>query len=98
MKDPYQQMLEDAIAISLFMVCLAVAIFTQGCTRVDKVVDISMDKNPTQECPKLVMPPIPDDVLLDIKGDSVTANAGGDLLLRGYSRARTLLKPDAPAR
>ena len=47
---------------------------------------------PAKECPKLVMPPIPEDVELNIKGDKVTANAGGDLLVRGYARARSLLK------
>ena len=48
------------------------------------------------EKPTLAMPPIPQDVVLDIKGDKIAANEGGELLLRYYSRARQLLKPDAP--
>ena len=49
------------------------------------------------EKPTLAMPPIPQDVVLDIKGDHITANEGGELLLRYYSRARQLLKPAVPA-
>ena len=40
----------------------------------------------TKQCPEL--PPIPQDVVIDIKGDKVTANTGGELLLRSYVRAR----------
>lgn len=93
-KDPYQQMMEDVMAIGLFVMCLAIAFFTQGCvnTKVDKLVDISMDKSPAQSCPKLVMPPVPNDVVLDIRGDKVISNEGGDTILRGYVRARQLLQ------
>lgn len=78
------------MAMGLFLLCLAVAIFTQGCanTHVDKIVDIS----PPQSCPKLDMPPIGEDCLLDIRGDKVTANDCGETLLRGYVRARQLLR------
>lgn len=43
-------------------------------------------------CPRLELPPIPQDVVIDIKGDQVTANAGGEQLLRGYVSARSLLR------
>ena len=45
-----------------------------------------------QQCPRLIMPPINNDVVLIIKGDKITANDGGDTMLRGYVRARQLLK------
>ena len=45
-----------------------------------------------QSCPRLIMPPINNDVVLIIKGDKITANDGGDTILRGYVRARQLLK------
>jgi len=49
-----------------------------------------------KSCPTLIMPPIGTDCLLDIQGDKVTANDCGDTLLRGYVRARSLLRPAAP--
>lgn len=45
-----------------------------------------------QSCPRLIMPPVNNDVVLIIKGDKITANDGGDTMLRGYVRARQLLK------
>ena len=92
------------VATFCFAGCLAVItlLILIGCAPVQvapnlRLPDISTDKNPAKECPKLVMPPVSDDVELDIKGDKIVKlNAGGDVLLRGYARARTLLKPDAP--
>lgn len=84
---------------ALFAVVSGVALFLSGCaqTNVDKVVDISVGQKPAITCPKLIMPPIGTDCLLDIQGDKVTANDCGDTLLRGYVRARSLLKPGAVA-
>jgi hypothetical protein len=45
-----------------------------------------------ESCPRLIMPPVNNDVVLIIKGDKITANDGGDTILRGYVRARQLLK------
>jgi hypothetical protein len=53
-------------------------------------------KIPDKECPTLRMPAIPQKVNLKIDGDKVQADDGGDMVLRGYVRARSLLKPDAP--
>ena len=78
-----------AICLAGFFVTLAIA----GCT--NKLADISVDIPQRQTCPTLVMPPIPDDVVLDIKGSKVTANKGGEVMLIGYARARTLLRPAA---
>jgi hypothetical protein len=93
-KDPYQEMLEEVMVLAFGMVSLFVIFLAQGCaqTNVDKVVDISLSQKPAQSCPKLVMPPVGTDCLLDIQGDKVTANDCGDTLLRGYVRARTLLR------
>lgn len=49
-------------------------------------------KLPERSCPKLALPAVPDDVVLDIKGDKITANTGGEIILRGYAQARTLLR------
>lgn len=40
----------------------------------------------------LTVPPIGQDVVIDIKGDNVTANAGGEELLRWYVRMRSALR------
>ena len=49
-------------------------------------------KFPGSECPKLEMPAVPEQVHLSIEGDKIESDAGGDLVLRGYVRARALLK------
>lgn len=49
-------------------------------------------KLPERTCPRLALPPIPEDVLIDIQGDRVTANTGGETLLRYYVQARELLR------
>lgn len=95
MKDPYQDMMTEVVGYMLFLVCFVVALVVTGCAPVQVAPNLKFPE--AKACPKLVMPPIPDDVLLDIKGDKVTANSGGDLLLRGYVRARSLLRPAAPA-
>jgi len=92
MKDPYQEMMEECLLIGLGLILIVALFSMQGCTKVDKVVDISLPQKPAQSCPKLVMPPIAEDCYLDIKGDTVVANDCGDALLRGYVRARSLLR------
>ena len=88
MKDPYQEMMEEVLTLGFGLVAIFILFFMQGCT--NKLLDISPP--PAQSCPKLVMPPVGEDCLLDIQGDKVTANDCGDTLLRGYVRARTLLR------
>lgn len=52
-----------------------------------------------KECPTLVMPAVPQKVLLQIEGDKILSDDGGDMILRGYVRSRSLLRPqDAPAK
>jgi hypothetical protein len=92
MKDPYQEMMTEVMCYMLFIVAVVVMLVLHGCTKVDKVVDISLPQKPAQSCPKLVMPPIAEDCYLDIKGDTVVSNDCGDTLLRGYARARSLLR------
>jgi len=97
MKDPYQEMMAEVMGYMLFLACVVVALVASGCAPVQVAPNLKLPE-PARACPTLVMPPVPGDVALDIKGDNVTANPGGDLLLRGYVRARSLLMPDAPAK
>ena len=90
--------MKDAIAeligYMLWCACVVIAfVLLPGCA--PKIADISVDIPQAQTCPKLVMPPIPDDVVLDIKNSRVTANKGGEVMLIGYARARELLRPSS---
>ena len=87
--------IEELIGYMLWCACVVIAfVLLPGCT--NKIADISLAPPPAQTCPKLVMPPVPDDVVLDIKGSKVTANKGGEVMLIGYARARELLRPSLP--
>lgn len=89
--------IEELIGYMLWCACVVIAfVLLPGCA--PKIADISLAPPPAQTCPKLVMPPIPDDVVLDIRGDKIITNAGGDTILRGYVQARSLLRPAAPVR
>ena len=89
MKDAF----EEDIGYLLFLICVIGALLQQGCT--NKVADISIAPPQAKTCPSLRMPPVPDDVVLDIRGDKVISNEGGDVILRGYVQARSLLRPAA---
>lgn len=45
------------------------------------------------KCPTLDLPPIPDRVQVNIRGDNITADAGGETILRGYVACRSLYSP-----
>ena len=94
MKDPYQDMMAEVVGYMLFLACFIVALVVTACAPVQVAPNLKLPE--AKACPKLVMPPVGTDCLLDIQGDKVTANDCGDTLLRGYVRARSLLKPGAP--
>jgi hypothetical protein len=105
MKDPYQQMLEEAMSLLLFIGCLVVAVFTQGCTT-QVLPNVKIDSGAIKQqlmanhpCPGFTPRPIPQDVVIDIFGDKVQANQGGENLLRDYVRAQQCLRSQvAPSR
>ena len=43
---------------------------------------------PQKDCKRVDLPPVPQKVYLDIQGDKVIADSGGELLLRGYVQSR----------
>lgn len=103
--DPDTMLRQSLIISALFWLAILSLVFLSACTptvkhevpQLDTAAD-TIRKIVIAGCqkPTLAMPPIPQDVVLDIKGDTITANEGGELLLRYYSRARQLLKPAAP--
>ena len=57
---------------------------------VDKMASAPM------QCPALAMPPIPNECVIDIRGDAMTASSKEcESLIRHYVAARRLLRPDA---
>jgi hypothetical protein len=43
---------------------------------------------PQKECKRIDLPPVPQKVYLNIEGDKILSDAGGELLLRGYVQLR----------
>ena len=101
MKDPYDIMSEPVTALAFVMLLLIVLVLS-ACTPTatvkheiplaDKIVDTITAMPPPVPCRKLDLPPVPADVVLDIKGDNITANAGGETVLRGYVACRSLYR------
>lgn len=89
------------ISALMFTACVAALILMTGCTvthetpSAERALNLA-DKITAQmqqpSCPTLDMLPVPQDVILDIKGDRITANAGGEQILRGYVQCRSLLR------
>ena len=96
MKDPYQEMMTEIVGYMLFLACFLVAFFVTGCAPVQVAPNLKLPE-PAKACPTLVMPPIAEVCTLYIRGDQIVTDACGDSLLRGYVRARQLLKPAAGA-
>jgi hypothetical protein len=75
-----------SLCFLLAAILVIVALLTACTTNVAPI------KLPEQQCPKMEMPPVPQHVSLMIDGDKVTADSGGDTILRHYVAARNLLK------
>ena len=106
MKHPIDELIEWVAASALFLLCFFIAAAVTGCTTHEvKVSAPQLDHFPgvtkmVSDCakPSLAMPPIPQECVLDIRGDVLTASSQDcEDLIRYYSRARSLLKPAAPA-
>lgn len=81
------------------------AVFLAGCTPAVQVnhevpqldaLGAAAKKLVIENCkpkPTLAMPAIPQDVVIDIHGDRITVNDGGEILLKNYVKARAILKP-----
>lgn len=68
---------------------LPLLLILSGCVQAPIAPNLKL---PEQSCARLDMPPIPQDVKIEIHGDNVTANDGGLTVLRGYAQARRLLR------
>lgn len=103
MNDDPDTGMRDALIISALYWLIALGLcFLPACTPAvqvnheiplaDKIVDKIAALAPPVTCRTLDLPPVPEDVVLDIKGDKITANAGGETVLRGYVACRSLYR------
>lgn len=83
------------IICALFWLAILSLVFLSGCAPVQVAPNLKLPE--AKACPTLAMPPIAEVCTLYIRGDQIVTDACGDSLLRGYVRARQLLKPAAGA-
>ena len=84
---------KEAFLIGLLFWIIAFVLFVSlnGCISAPIAPNLKIPE-PAKECPRLIMPAIPEHVFLKIEGDKVFSDDGGDTMLRGYVRARQLLQ------
>lgn len=100
-------LIEWAVISALAPLCFFVALYLSGCATTVKHevpqldnLGATMKKIVIADCqkPTLAMPPIPQECVIDIRGDVLTSSSQEcEDLVQYYSRARTLLKPAAPS-
>jgi hypothetical protein len=110
--DPDKMLAESWIYYAVFWIAVLSLVFLSGCTptatvqhevpqldRLAASAETAIHKLATQpaQCPTLAMPPIPQECVIDIRGDTMTASSKEcESLIRHYVAARRLLRPVAP--
>ena len=106
--DPDTMLRQTLIICALFWLSALALVFLPACTPTATVnhelpqldrIGQAVQKIMVQDCqrPTLAMPPIPENCIIDIRGDSMTASIPEcESLIRHYVAARRLLKPAAP--
>ena len=103
--DPDEMLRQSWLYYLLFWLAVLSLVFLSACTPTvkheipiaDKAMDILADVKSTPVCPTLAMPPLPEECVIDIRGDTMTASSPEcESLIRHYVAARQLLRPAAP--
>jgi hypothetical protein len=106
--DPDTMLRQTLIICACFWLAVLSLVFLPACTPTATVnhelpqldrIGQAVQKIVVQDCakPTLAMPPIPENCVIDIRGDSMTASSPEcESLIRHYVAARRLLKPAAP--
>ena len=106
--DPDDMLRESWIYYAVFWIAVLSLCFLSACTPAATVnhelpqldrIGQAVQKIVVQDCqrPTLAMPPIPENCVIDIRGDTMTASSPEcESLIRHYVAARRLLKPAAP--
>ena len=79
------------IGILFWIIAFILFVSLNGCISAPIAPNLKIPE-PAKECPRLIMPAIPEHVFLKIEGDKMFSDDGGDTMLRGYVRARQLLQ------
>ena len=79
------------IGVLFWIIAFVLFVSLNGCISAPIAPNLKIPE-PAKECPRLIMPAIPEHVFLKIEGDKVFSDDGGDTMLRGYVRARQLLQ------
>ena len=105
--DPDAMLRESLVICACFWLAILSLVFLSACTPTVKheVPQLDTAANAIKkiviagcEKPTLAMPPIPDNCIIDIRGETMTASSKDcEDLVRFYVRARQLLKPAAQA-
>jgi hypothetical protein len=106
--DPDTMLRQTLIICACFWLAVLSLVFLPACTptvtvdhelpQLDRIGQ-AVQKIVVQDCqkPVLAMPPIPENCVIDIRGDTMTASSPEcESLIRHYVAARRLLKPAAP--
>ena len=88
-KDPAREVF--LFGLLFWVIAFILFVSLNGCISAPIAPNLKIPE-PAKECPRLIMPAIPEHVFLKIEGDKVFSDDGGDTVLRGYVRARTLLR------
>lgn len=88
--DPYEEMMRGVISFSLIAFAVACFLMLYGCVSAPVAPNLKIPEN--LGCPKLNLPPVPQDVNLQIHGDKIEADAGGERVLRSYVACRAALR------
>jgi hypothetical protein len=106
--DPDTMLRKTLIICACFWLAVLSLVFLPACTptatvnhelpQLDRLGE-AVQKIVVQDCQRqtLAMPPIPENCVIDIRGDSMTASSPEcESLVRFYVRARQLLRPAVP--
>lgn len=104
--EPVVMMRDSILICAAFWSGILALAFLPACTptvehqvtlpQADRIVDKIGQLKPPISCRKLDLPPVPTKVHLDIDGDKIAADEGGETLLRGFVACRSFYR-DAPA-
>jgi hypothetical protein len=101
-ENPDTMLRESYVYYPILWIAVLALIFLPACSVkheipvADKIVDKIANLKPPVTCRRVDLPPVPAEVHLDISGDKITADPGGETVFRGYAACRSLYR-DVPS-
>jgi|APCry1669192806_1035432.scaffolds.fasta_scaffold17752_6 hypothetical protein len=81
----------EYLTVLVTLVLVLMLFLVAGCVNAPVAPNLKLPEA-QPACPKLALPPIPQKLTLEIEGDKILYDEGGESMLRGYVRARQLLR------